>query len=198
MVRHNGYEPKFGNLIPEFERVVDATQPLCFLMEEVPKAPVPNIASYGVHEFILNNRQLGEDQNRVRRISFGWRGGRKVLMVDVVALESRNFEYAACGGTHGEGGISREQREDTPAAARARARKRGVPVAVGGSGKLKPAARRITLNDCVGNNVKPRRPTLGSASCKDCRPTSCVGNGVPLPMGRAIARAVKEAMQFVP
>jgi DNA (cytosine-5)-methyltransferase 1 len=211
MVRHNGYEPKFGNLIPEFERVVDATQPLCFLMEEVPKAPVPNIASYGVHEFILNNRQLGEDQNRVRRISFGWRGGRKVLMVDVVALESRNFEYAACGGTHGEGGISREQREDTPAAARARARKRGVPVAVGGSGKLKPAARRITLNDCVGNNVKSTSsyarlcelqglppdflsdaPFTVAGKCK------AVGNGVPLPMGRAIARAVKEAMQFVP
>lgn len=207
MVRHNGYEPKFGNLIPEFERVVGEAWPSWFLMEEVPKAPVPVVQGYGVHDFILNNRQLGEDQNRVRRISFGRFGERQVLMVDVVALESLNFEYAACGGTHGEGGISREMREDTEAAARARARKRGTPILIGGSGKPKPALRKQTLNDCVGNNVKSESsfqrlcrlqglpydflkdsPLTVAGKCK------AVGNGVPIPMGRALARAVKEAI----
>ena len=32
MVRHNGYEPKFGNLIPEYERCVDEGQPDWLLM----------------------------------------------------------------------------------------------------------------------------------------------------------------------
>lgn len=110
MVRHNGYEPKFGNLIPEFERCVLEAQPQWFLMEEVPAAPRPRVEGYGVWDGVVNNRQCFADdgqpakQNRVRAISFGWRGGRKVLMIETAV-----FENSACGGTHGEGGISRER-----------------------------------------------------------------------------------------
>lgn len=208
MVRHNGHEPKFGNLIPEFERVVSEAQPQWFVMEEVPKAPVPEVEGYGVHSFILNNRQTGSDQNRTRRISFGWRGGRRVLMLDVVAIESRHWEYAACGGTHGEGGIAREQREDSPAAARAKARKRGVPIAIGGSGKPKPAIRKEQrLNSCVGFNVKSKDSFTNlcqlqgypegfdvpaftvSAKCK------AVGNSVPWWMGVMLAKGVMEQIR---
>lgn len=215
MVRHNGYEPKFGNLIPEFERVVNEAKPHWFVMENVPQAPVPQPHGvYDVYSYVLNNRQCVDEngkpaeQNRVRRISWGWNGlwgSRPPLLIDVNLWESPNWEYAACGGTHGEGGISREMREDSEAAARARARKRGVPIAIGGSGKLKPATRR--LNDCVGDNIKSEsafrrlcrlqglpsdfdlEPFTVAAKCK------AVGNGVPLPMGRAIARAVKEATE---
>lgn len=212
MVRHNGHEPKFGNLIPEFERCVAEAQPQWFLMENVPKAPRPHVEGYGVHSFPLNNRQCmkenGEpaEQNRTRRISFGVRGGRRVLEIDVVLWESNKWEYAACGDTHGEGGISREQR-DTEAAARARARKRGVPIAIGGSGQPKPALRKEQrLNSCAGFNVKSKSslarlcelqglppdflehsPFTVSAKCK------AVGNGVPLPMGRALAKAIAGA-----
>lgn len=160
MVLHNGHEPKFGNLIPEFERCVAEAQPQWFLMEEVPAAPRPRVDGYGVWEGVLNNRQCFADdgepakQNRVRAISFGWRGGRRVLMIDTAVLENPKFEYAACGGTHGEGGISREQHENSEAAERARLRKRSVPVAIGGSGKVKPLRKEQRLNSCVGSNVK--------------------------------------------
>src|SRR5438105_11342189 len=35
---HHGYSSKYGNLIPEFGRVVEAARPSWFLMENVPAA----------------------------------------------------------------------------------------------------------------------------------------------------------------
>lgn len=80
LVRANGHEPKFGNLIPEFERCVSEAAPAWFLMENVPQAPVPIVAGYGVMSFLLDNSALdsgdgwGHEQRRVRRFSFGMRG----------------------------------------------------------------------------------------------------------------------------
>lgn len=215
MVRHNGHEPKFGNLIPEFERVVREAAPRWFVMENVPDAPTPDVAGYGIWSTLLNNRQCFDEdgspakQNRVRRWSFGLRGERPTpLMIDTVALENAQFEYAACGG--GRGSLQAENHGigmSDEAMARAAARKRGVPVAIGGSGKPKPALRKEQrLNSAVGFNIKSRSslarlcelqgvpagfmehsPFTVEAACK------AVGNGVPIPMGRAIAKAVKEA-----
>lgn len=203
LVRQNGYEPKFGNLIPEFERVVRESSPTWFAMENVPAAPLPDVDGYEVHSFTLNNRQCMDEsgkpatQNRVRRWSFGYCGERRPLLIDVALWQNAEFEYAVCGGTHGEGGISREMRSKDPRA-------------IGGSGKEKPAVRR-SINDFVGGNVKSQSsfarmvelqglpadflsdaPFTVSGKCK------AVGNGVPLPMGRAIARAVKEATVATP
>lgn len=189
MVRQNGYQPKFGNLIPEFERCVREASPMWFVMEEVPDAPVPIVDGYDVYSLILNNRQCyGEDgkpavQNRKRRISWGWRGqGRPPLMIDVCLFESPEFEYAATGGSS-----------------------RPVPVAIGGSGKAKPAYRK-------GKGGMPWNAKSASAFAEVCRKQGlpdgfelpgwtvegkckAVGNGVPIPMGRAIARAVREATE---
>jgi hypothetical protein len=85
LVRARGYEPRFGNLIPEYERCVAEAAPRWFLMEEVPQAPVPVVAGYAVHDFVLRNEQLaGEDglgmeQERARRFSFGVRGAAEAL-----------------------------------------------------------------------------------------------------------------------
>ena len=46
MTRFNGHEPKFGNLIPEFERCVQEAQPRWFLMENVRDAPLPLVSGY--------------------------------------------------------------------------------------------------------------------------------------------------------
>src|SRR6185312_16201865 len=51
LVRANGYEPKFGNLIPEFERCVREALPTWFVMENVPQAPEPVVAGYGITSF---------------------------------------------------------------------------------------------------------------------------------------------------
>lgn len=197
MVRHNGLQPKFGNLIPEFERCVLDARPTWFIMENVPDAPVPfggfgggapypGCGFYGMHTFILNNRQcMDEDgnpatQNRFRRWTFGWYEGRRVLPVEIATFENQVFERAALGGS------------DT----------REVPIKIGGSGKRKTtlpfnAKGRRSLAELCAKQGLPSGfmehiPFTAQASCK------AIGNGVPLPMGRAIARAVKEAITTDP
>lgn len=185
MVRQNGYEPKFGNLIPEFERVVAEARPLWFAMENVPAAPVPEVAGYEVHSFILNNRQCVDEhgkpaeQNRVRRWSFGYRGERRPLLIDVTLWENQRFEYAATGGS-------------------------SRPIAIGGSGKPKrfrDGRRQMPFNTksqmafrevCDKQGLPDDYDIPSFTVAAKCK---AVGNGVPLPMGRAIARAVKEATQ---
>lgn len=175
MVKHNGHEPKFGNLIPEFERVVREAEPTWFLMENVKQAPTPEIDGYGLHSFCLNNRQFGEKQNRVRKISFGYRGERRPLMFDVVVFEDSEFEPAVCGGHHGTGGIECEERR--------RAAKRNGKEPDG----RQDFARMLALQGLPADFLKESPFTSAGKS-------KAVGNGVPLAMGCALARAVKEAV----
>lgn len=80
LVRAKGLEPRFGNLVPEFERVVAEAQPLWFLHENVPRAPIPRPAGYAVQPFTVCNSSiegedgLGQEQERVRTFAFGVRG----------------------------------------------------------------------------------------------------------------------------
>lgn len=157
--RHNGRAPKYGNLVPEFERCVREAAPAWFLMENVPDAPLPSVPGYGIHAAILNNRELGAPQNRVRRFSFGCRGGRRLLNVETVALHNPVFLGAV---TSSDGGKSvRMTRYKVPEACVAQ----GLP-----DDFLKDA------------------PFTAEGKLR------VVANGVPLPMGRAIARAVREAV----
>jgi len=179
MVRHNGYEPKFGNLIPEFERCVALAQPTWFVMEEVPAAPVPAVDGYGVHDFLLNNRQLGEKQSRTRRWSFGYRGERRILGVETIVFEHPEFEYAATGG----GGFC--------------ARKPSI--AIGGSGKRKQPMCTMGYRSedaftklCEQQGLPIGFNLPGFTVREKCR---AVGNGVPLPMGRAIAQGVASCIE---
>ena len=80
LVRAKGHEPKFGNLIPEFERCVAEARPAWFLMENVRAAPEAVVPGYGTNSFLLDNAMLdsgdghGEEQTRLRRFTFGMRG----------------------------------------------------------------------------------------------------------------------------
>lgn len=165
------------NLIPEFERCVQEAAPRWFLMENVPTAPAPNVAGYGVHEQIVNNRWLGEDQNRIRRFSFGTPEGYAIHVNDF-AFYSLTFEPAVCSTAGG----------------------RRASVAIGGSGKLKgnqgraPGSRlknRTLAEQCrlqgLPENFADHTPF------KKTEMERAIGNGVPLPMGRAVAKAVRIA-----
>lgn len=192
MVRHNGYEPKFGNLIPEFERVVREAQPRWFVMENVPGAPTPAVEGYDVHSYALNNRQcLDEDgrsatQNRVRRISWGWSRAngrpRPPLLIDVTLWESPVFEYAATGGSArpiaiNPGGKPKRFRDG----------KSAMPF----NSRSRQAARELCRKQGLDESFLAHVPFRQDALCK------AIGNGVPLPMGRAIAKAVREAFGAV-
>ena len=200
MVRHNGYEPKFGNLIPEFERCVAEAAPSWFLMENVPAAPEPQVAGYKTRHQVVNNRWftdvefVGAEQNRTRRISFGTQDGRG-LPWDVALFE---HQAVANGVTSSDGGGVMRGRHAVLTSTSP------VPIKIGGSGKVKASvavtaghggapAKGIyvyTLEDACELQGLPRGFTEHMPFTKEAK-LKAVANGVPLPMGRAIARAVK-------
>jgi DNA (cytosine-5)-methyltransferase 1 len=255
LVRHNGHEPRFGNLIPEYERCVAEAQPAWFVMENVRGAPLPEVEGYDRWAELLKDSDVGGVQPRVRRISWGMREGAWTSISSPFSL----VEYDPSGGT--EQSVVRDGR--------------AVPVKVGGSGKPK---RTITSTGAQGfggtrrdpDSGRPGRRSVESEALRDSgyadesdpqyqealtaakkrktsvksdpRPMrrearsltaqsvegsrdghrldtgdmleaqglprdylddapftvqgkrSAIGNGVPLPMGRAIARAVKWAL----
>lgn len=68
-----GHEPSEGDLIPEFERVVEECQPLWFVMENVPGAYAPVVEGYTVVRKNLDAWWYGSPQHRKRSFWFGAR-----------------------------------------------------------------------------------------------------------------------------
>jgi DNA (cytosine-5)-methyltransferase 1 len=134
-------------------------------MENVRRAPAPKVSGYMVHCLLLNNRWFGEEQNRERRFSFGTRTGKALIIPgDLLAIfESPIFESCALAS---EGRTGRTLR--------------GPYLPRRGWNEF------CKLQGLSGEFLKDAPFTL-KAKYK------AVGNGVPLPMGRAIARAVREA-----
>jgi DNA (cytosine-5)-methyltransferase 1 len=176
LVRANGHNVA-PNLIPEFERVVCAAEPQWWVMENVPDAPLPS----GVRDSVLlRDADCGGLTSRVRRFSFGglWLDG---LWLDFSVLTPRQAEFPA---------VVRDAREQ--------------PVAVGGSGKRKRRrnqtggtapheGRAMALGEMLRRQGFPPG-LLDETPLTISGARSAVGNGVPLLMGRAVARAVKRAL----
>jgi DNA (cytosine-5)-methyltransferase 1 len=181
----HGEDSLAPDLIPEFARCVVEARPAWFLMENVPPAPLPVLPpemGYGVQTFVANNRWTGSDQNRERRFTFGDCFGRQIWP-EWGALESARWEPAVCSTAGG----------------------RRASVAIGGSGKPKgnqgrgPEARlrnRSFARECELQGLPS--DFLAEAPFTAESKRVIVGNGVPLPMGRAIARAVKAALADPP
>ena len=181
---------KDGNLIPEFERVVAEAQPLWFLMENVPDAPVPQVPGYWpARTLILNNRWLGQAQERTRRFSLGTRHSLDPLTLDVspdVALfESADYQQAVTRSARsvpvklvrdGQGGhkLKRTYTADG---------KRHGP----------SQGARMAVADMAEAQGLPR-DFLADAPLTAAGKRLVIGNGVPIAMGRAIARAIKRAL----
>lgn len=194
LVEHNGYELA-PDLIPEFARVVREAEPSWFLMENVPAAPLPDIALYAMRSTLVNNRWFGGDQNRVRRFTFGVR----TLGQFKGPLWCDAFEAALRGQD-----VLLESAEYTPAICASGST--WVPVRIGGSGK--PTRKgggsgRIYgdkstsfLKQAIRAQGLPEGFELPEFTVRGA--IKAVGNGVPLPMGRAMARAVKAAVNAQP
>ncbi len=167
-----------ANLIPEFSRCVVEAQPNWFLMENVPAAPLPIAPGYWISDQLVNNRWLGEVQNRERRFSFGYRQDKQCLWLELAALEVSEWEAAVCSTAGG----------------------RRTPVAIGGSGKPKGPngkAYSVLKNRTFAEECRLQglpENFLVDAPFTVAGKRQIVGNGVPLPMGRAMARAVKRAL----
>lgn len=175
MVRANGYEVA-ENLIPEFERVVAEARPVWFLMENVAAAPEPRVDGYAVVSLLFNNRWAPEapEQNRLRRFSFGT-PDRRALNPEVCLVENPVWEPAV--SSHAE---------PTP-----------VRMAHYANGEIRVKPRDLMKRRSVAEMLELQgfpRTLLDEAPFTETGKRAVVGNGVPLPMGRAIARAVKRAI----
>lgn len=198
-----GRTPRHGNLIPEYERCTGEAKPKWFLMENVPDAPTPVVEGYSVHSFIMNNRWIGAVQHRERRFSFGTREGLTLdLSPDLVLFEANTWEanhtvLAGHGPTPGQRRpqtVIRAGVDNSPAA-----KGRGNTVLASGrptyyeDGKIQKGPRYTLAEMCElqglpSNFFGPEVPLTMEGK------RSVIGNGVPIPLGRALARAVKQAI----
>ncbi len=185
IVRAKGQTPK-PNLIPEYERVVAEAAPSWFLMENVPAAPSPAVAGYGVTSLLFNNRWAPEapEQHRERRFSFGVRDGRSPLHIEMCPFENPSYERAVVATSNKEGALAKSQEE----------LRDGTSLRLRRSASVLPGQmpRRTVARCAVLQGLPP--DFLHDAPFTAAGKYEVIGNGVPLPMGRAIARAVRRAI----
>jgi len=184
LVRARGYEPRFGNLIPEFERCIAEARPRWFLMENVRQAPEAAIAGYAVKSFLLANEELGEEQERQRRFSFGVRGAaeapnlRRWIQPAALMLPARSRTMTQFPTDN----------SDKAKGEAARYRQRAVTSSDGGRNH-----GRVRLPEAIRLQGLPP-DFLADSPLTNQGKMKAVANGVPLPMGRAVAAAVLAAL----
>jgi len=188
IIKAKGQQPRHGNLIPLFESIVGEARPKWFLMENVPDAPIPAVDDrvwphsppYHVWSILLNDAAVGGMTSRTRRFSFGLAWGKvgpSPFHPEQLALYSPNPVRAVTGDA------------------------REVPIKIGGSGKYKGGGmvpntgRSLPLSEMLelqgfAPNLLDQSPFTMSAK------RQVVGNGVPLAMGRAVAKAVLKARRL--
>lgn len=172
LVRHNGHQVA-ANLIPEYERCVSEARPDWFLMENMRGAPEPQVRGYAVASIVVNNRWCGGEQNRIRRFSFGVQGARPVDLwrwLEIEALEPAAWSSTVMArGASGPG---------TRTSRRAPIKPRGPSRAT--------VADALRLQGLPADFFEHSPLTVEGQQ-------RVIGNGVPLMLGRAIARAVRAA-----
>jgi DNA (cytosine-5)-methyltransferase 1 len=157
------------NMIPEFERVVLDVAPEWFLMENVAQAPVPKIPGYLVTDCLLDNCWFDGEQHRVRRWSFGTREGGPLEGV-VLPVDLPQNAKDLCTS------------------------KKARPVC--SSGEVERGHMGRVTQEVYERGVRlqglPDGFDLPGFSLR--AKMKAIGNGVPLPMGRGVAKAVKKAL----
>lgn len=168
------------NLIPQFERCVREARPTWFLMENVPAAPEPDVfGEWRQTAQVLRDVWVGGETSRERRFTFGTRAESARFWIETQALHRPDPEPAALASGGG----------------------RPVPVRIGGSGKPKRSAKAALCNTgyrSVAAFASHKRlqglpPDFDLPGFTVEAKIKALGNGVPLAMGRAVARAVLAA-----
>lgn len=165
-----------ADLIPEFERCVIEAIPDWFVMENVPAAPVPRVPGYVVVPRLVKDVVVGGFTSRVRQISFGGLAASAAGMLLPVPLHPYpEPPVLASGGT--PPGVK-------PTARHVATRKGAAVMGYKTTAYLRKAVRDQGLPPDF----------LTAAPFTVAGKIKAIGNGVPLPMGRAIARAVRQAL----
>ena len=189
-----GQEPSHGNLIPEFERIVREAQPDWYVMENVKEAPLPFTnatpqpaivalkpghcqASYHAHSaepivysHLLEAYWFGAAQHRTRRFSSN--------------LELNTLPFV----------LPEDQRHPDPWPTITATEQKYC----GGTTDKRRAGRKVgrqmtleEINVGMGLPADFSTPVLTKEMAYKVR-----GNGVPIPLGRAVARAVAAAVEL--
>lgn len=159
------------DLVPEFIRCVREARPRWWLMENVPNVPTLEIEGYYGSRFEVNAVQYGSRQDRWRSIQFGADAN---VTLDLLR-EQVVFQVAP------------DERERVVTASEG---KGGMPCKIGGVTRYAP--RRSWAEVCELMGVPEE--FLAEAPFTVAAKYRVLGNGVPMQMGRALARAVKRAM----
>lgn len=161
------------DLVHEFLRVAGEAKPLWWLMENSPNVPTVNIPGYQTHVFNLNPRWLGSEQDRLRKFQFGTPDGIKIWP-ETLAMEPVKKE-TVCMASEGRSG-------------------KLTTVRVDGKPRTRHSPRRDPALFCELQGL-PADFMDGLPFTNEWK-YRVVGNGVPLPMGLSIARAIKEAIRI--
>jgi DNA (cytosine-5)-methyltransferase 1 len=161
-----GDDSVMPDMIPDFARCVLKASPGWFLMENVPAAPAPELLGYyEVVQRVLDNRWCGGEQRRRRRFTFGCRA--KGI--------AERFHVA------GEVFAPLEER----------------PTVVStGQADWKGSAQRNRATIAYmaeTQGIDPARFEHTPFTTTELR--RAIANGVPLPMGRAVVKAVMAALR---
>jgi len=175
VARHRwGEDSVSPDMIPEFVRVVAQAQPDWFITENVRGAPVVEVPGYRTHAQMLNALEVGGEQDRDRRFCFGTRDGRRLPLQISALRELKRFPTIS-----GQG-----QKQYDHATDKLKSRSGAIEDACEAQGLPRDffdvIARDLKLH---GTDVLTSRGKM-----------LVIGNGVPLPMGRAVAKAVRAAM----
>jgi hypothetical protein len=194
-------------MTPEMQRVIEEAQPRWFLRENVPRAPDVKPLGYEVTSFLLCNSWLdsgdghGEEQMRKRRFWFGWRssfGQPPNLMrwIKQAVFELPMPSLAVNGGHEHFDFRPREkaitvQGGHDATLGNATARHHGE---IGVTGGHRGHAPRYTLAEMLELQGLPP-DFLDHCPMTVQGKRKAIGNGVAVPTGRAIARAIRKALE---
>lgn len=156
------------DMIPEFVRCIEEARPRWFLMENVPRAPVPRVSGYTITPHLTDAAAHGADQRRIRRFTFGSLVAHKFHLVPLAL---------AALPRHNTVTTSRQKWDALRKRPRSTASATTWPAALAAQGL--PA------------------DFLSDAPFTRSGKWEVVGNGVPLLMGRAVAKAVRRALERV-
>ena len=181
---------KHGNLIPEFERIVVEAKPYWWLSENVLEAPEPKVDGYFSQRIILDNRWIGGVQQRKRLFCFGCVDNKK-LDIEVCLFE----QLLILKTVTALGGLARTKVKVGSSIRRGDLRSATV---LAGHGPIGRGGQKWTVTPpiteiAVLQGLPP--DFLADAPFTTHGKRQVIGNAVPMPMGRAIAKAVKRALE---